>query len=87
MVQQLLDEGRDMLGLRETGIQSTDWVRLLAGLLCHNEEYVADILASSRKMTMAIVHQSMARVKDDIVAPQRRPTPTTRGTPVHGTVR
>eukprot|EP00969_Alexandrium_andersonii_P089610 3956910-Alexandrium_andersonii.AAC.1 len=60
----MLDRGGDMFGLRETGIQSTDWVRLLTDLLHHNEEYVVDILASSRK-TMAIV-QAMARIKDDI---------------------
>eukprot|EP00969_Alexandrium_andersonii_P312272 13796715-Alexandrium_andersonii.AAC.1 len=60
MVQQLLDDGGDMFGLRETGVQTTGWVRLLASLLCHNEEHVAANLASSREMTMAIV-QSMAR--------------------------
>eukprot|EP00969_Alexandrium_andersonii_P312081 13788473-Alexandrium_andersonii.AAC.1 len=74
MARQLLDNGGDMFGLRETGAQTTDWCRLLASLLYHDEEYVASILTSSRRMTMAII-QSMARVKGDIVTSLRREGP------------
>eukprot|EP00969_Alexandrium_andersonii_P072499 3199552-Alexandrium_andersonii.AAC.1 len=35
--QQLLDRGGDTFGLRETGIQSTDWIRLLTDILRHSE--------------------------------------------------
>eukprot|EP00969_Alexandrium_andersonii_P328880 14532346-Alexandrium_andersonii.AAC.1 len=80
MAQQILGQGGDMYGLRATGARTTDWCRLLTSLLYHSEECVASIPTSSRKMTMAIV-QSMARVKDDIVTPQRREGPVTHAGP------